>query len=67
MGSNYSKSTSPTPAIGSISEKQMIVERHDSHDKSSVDVNEALTSDNITKWTKALDEVSFTDPAQVSC
>jgi hypothetical protein len=55
MGSNYSKVTATPPA--EISEKQMIVERHEVPDKPSVEVEQALTSDNITKWTTALEEV----------
>jgi hypothetical protein len=59
MGSNYSKAAVNPPA--EISEKQMIIERLEApkSDKPSVDVEQALTSDNITKWTNALEDVSF--------
>ena len=58
MGSNYSKSTDTAPPAV-ISEKRMIFEKPQSPaaDKASVEVEEALTSDNITKWTKALEDV----------
>lgn len=57
MGSNYSKVTVNTPAV--INEKQMIVERHDApkSDKPSVEVEQALSSDNITRWTNELEDV----------
>jgi hypothetical protein len=57
MGSNYSKATVAPPA--EINEKQMIVERHDApkSDKPSVEVEQALSSDNITRWTNELEEV----------
>jgi len=57
MGSNYSKVTVNPPA--EINEKQMIVERHDApkSDKPSVEVEQALSSDNITRWTNELEDV----------
>jgi len=57
MGSNYSKVTVSPPA--EVSEKQMIVERHDApkSDKPSVEVEQALSSDNITRWTNELEDV----------
>jgi len=57
MGSNYSKVTVSPPA--EINEKQMIVERHDAtkSDKPSVEVEQALSSDNITRWTNELEDV----------
>jgi hypothetical protein len=57
MGSNYSKATVTLPAV--INEKQMIVERPDApkSDKPSVEVEQALSSDNITRWTNELEEV----------
>lgn len=55
MGSNYSKAAVSAPA--EISEKQMIIERHEASDKPSVEVEQALTADNITKWGQALEEV----------
>jgi hypothetical protein len=60
MGSNYSKVTVNPPAV--INEKQMIVERHDApkSDKPSVEVEQALTSDNITRWTNELEDVGST-------
>ena len=58
MGSNNSKATETAPPAV-ISEKRMIFEKPQSPaaDKASVEVEEALTSDNITKWTKALEDV----------
>jgi len=59
MGSNYSKATVHPPA--EMSEKQMIVERRDApkSDKPSVEIEQALSSDNITRWTNELEDVSF--------
>jgi predicted NAD/FAD-binding protein len=63
MGSNYSKATVTQPAV--INEKQMIVERHDApkSDKPSVEVEQALSSDNITRWTNELEEVGSSTPS----
>ena len=59
MGSNYSKATVHPPA--EMSEKQMIVERRDApkSDKPSVEIEQALSSDNITRWTNELEDVGF--------
>jgi hypothetical protein len=57
MGSNYSKAA--VSPLAEINEKQMIVERHDGpkSDKPSVEVEQALSSDNITRWTNELEDV----------
>lgn len=57
MGSNYSKASVPPPT--EVSEKRMIIERFEAPapDKATVNVEEALTYDNITKWTTDLENV----------
>lgn len=62
MGTASSKPETAKP-VAEMSEKTMIVERPKSISKPSVEVEEALTSDNISKWTKDLDEVRYADIA----
>jgi hypothetical protein len=64
MGAASSK-PEPAKPTAEMNEKTMIVERPGSLSKPSVEVEEALTSDNISKWTKDLDEVSLSGSQRV--